>query len=70
MWQNMTKCDLLSSPWQGIPGAGGRPGKTEKSKKKISFLISQNFDFSDAMQVRLELLIKMWTFSKLGLTNS
>jgi hypothetical protein len=30
MWQNVTNCDLLSSPWQGIPGAGGRPGKTEK----------------------------------------
>ena len=45
-------------------------GKLKKFKKKLIFLISQNFDFSDAMQVRLELLIKMCTFSKLGLTNS
>lgn len=67
MWQIVTYYLLLDRAFQEPEED---QGKLKKSKKKLIFLISQNFDFSDAMQVRLELLIKMCTFSKLGLTNS
>jgi len=51
MWQIVTYYLLLDRAFQEPEED---QGKLKKSKKKLIFLISQNFDFSDAMQVRLE----------------